>query len=286
MEPEHELLIHEIHSYSNYLLNELSSLPDEAWEIPSHCHMWAVKDVVSHMIAVDGFFINSLARSLQGDSLPPEGMPNPGTSTALSMAGGISSRAIQISETDLKSSKALLSVFSDLENQILESFKNVTEDGWKKPAYHPMNTLSPELLLGLKHMENVIHSWDIFNSIDTSYTLDDKACLLLCNLWQTNLITDWFFTPDETQLDPVAISIDLKKAGSFTLTIWNGILSFTENGNMGDKNQITSLRISPANLILLLSARTSIESLLEKNEVTVKGDQNIFSKFHTWFRGT
>ena len=213
-------------------------------------------------------------------------MPNPGTSTALSMAGGISSRAIQISETDLKSSKTLLSVFSDLENQILESFKNVTEDGWEKPDYHPMNTLSPELLLGLKHIETIIHSWDIFNSIDSNYSLDDKACLLLCDLWQSNLITDWFLTPDENQLDPVSISIDLIDAGNFTLTIWNGILSFTENGTMSNKNQMNYLRISPANLILLLSARTNIESLVEKNEVTVKGDQNIFSKFHTWFRGT
>ena len=101
MRPKHELLIHEIHRYSTDLLNELSSIPCEAWEIPSHCHMWAVKDVVSHMIAVDGFFINSLARSLQGDSLPPEGMPNPGTSTALSMAGGISSRAVSYTHLTL-----------------------------------------------------------------------------------------------------------------------------------------------------------------------------------------
>ena len=133
---------------------------------------------------------------------------------------------------------------------------------------------------------SIIHSWDIFNSIDSNYALDNKACLLLCDLWQSNLITDWFFTPDENQLDPVSISIDLIDAGNFTLTIWNGILSFTENGTMSNKNQMNSLRISPANLILLLSARTNIESLVEKNEVTVKGDQNIFSKFHTWFRGT
>lgn len=286
MNPKHELLIHEMHTYSNHLFNELSSISDEAWERPSHCHMWAVKDVISHMIAVDGFFINSLARSLQGDFLPPEGMPNPGASTAVSMAGGISSRAIQISETDLKNSRTLLSVFSDLEKQIAETFKSVTEEEWNRSAYHPMNTLSPELLLGLKHMENVIHSWDIFNAIDNSYAMDDKACLLLCDLWQNNLITDWFFTPDETQLDPVAISIDLIDAGNFTMTIWNGVLSFTENRNISDKNQSSSLRISPANLILLLSARTNLNYLIDENAATIKGDKNIFSKFHTWFRGT
>ena len=62
--------------------------------------MWAIKDVVSHMIATTGFFLNSVTRALQGDELPPEGAPNPGVGNAATMGAGIASRAIQISETD------------------------------------------------------------------------------------------------------------------------------------------------------------------------------------------
>ena len=281
----HDLLIQEITTSSNYLLNKLRSISEEEWEMPSHCHMWAVKDVVSHMIAIDGFFINSLTRSLEGNFLPSEGMPNPGTSTALTMSKGISSRAIQISETDLKSPQALLKVLSDLETQILDTFRNMNIANWNKPAYHPMNTLSPALLLGLKHMENVMHSWDILNSIDGKYTITDKASLLLCDLWQENLVTDWFFTPDENQLDPISILIDLKDANSFTLSIWNGILSFKKNDHKSDKNPLTSIEISPSNLVLLLSARISLSFLLESDVVNIEGNQNSFDNFHTWFRG-
>ena len=84
------------------VLHKLQGLSSQEWEAPSRCHMWAIKDVACHMIAVSGFYLNSINRSKDGDGMPPEGMPNPGAATAKDLSKGIASRAIQISETSLK----------------------------------------------------------------------------------------------------------------------------------------------------------------------------------------
>jgi len=286
MSLNHDLLINEISRSSKQLTEKLSHITDNDWEKPSHCHMWAIKDLVSHIIAVDGFFINTLTRSLAGDFLPPEGMPNPGTATAESMSGGISSRAIQISETSLKTPGQLLAVLSDFETQTLELLRNIKETQWNNPAYHPMNTLTVELILGLKHMESVIHNWDIWHSIDDNYVMNEESCLLICKLWQTSLITDWFFTPDENQLDPVAISIELGSEANFNLLIWNGALSFNANSDITKQRHPTYISMSPYRFVLLMTARTTIDSLITANEIKIEDNLNILNKFHTWFRGT
>ena len=60
------------------VLHKLQGLSAQEWESPSRCHMWAIKDVACHMIAVSGFYLNSINRSKDGDGMPPEGMPPQG----------------------------------------------------------------------------------------------------------------------------------------------------------------------------------------------------------------
>jgi hypothetical protein len=143
---------------SNKFITGLSDLKSSEWEIPSKCHQWAIKDVSSHILAIDGFFLNSLSRAIEGDGNPTEGMPNPGTGNARSMADGIASRAIQISETAL-----LLDTLSNMEWDLINVFQNIALDNWHIPAYHPAGKSSPYLLLKMKLLELVVHSWDIFH---------------------------------------------------------------------------------------------------------------------------
>ncbi len=82
----------------------------------------ATKDVVSHMIATTGFFLNSVTRAIRGDGLPPEGAPNPGVGSAATMGAGIASRAIQISETDFQNYNSMLRTLGSIESDITENF--------------------------------------------------------------------------------------------------------------------------------------------------------------------
>ena len=91
------LILETVEECSDRFLDDISSIGSSDWEVPSRCHQWAIKDIYSHTLAINGFFLNSLTRAIQGDGNPSEGMPNPGTGNARTMAEGIASRSLQIS---------------------------------------------------------------------------------------------------------------------------------------------------------------------------------------------
>ena len=55
----------------------LAALPEDAWTKPSTCALWAVRDVVAHMIAVVNGYRDNIVRGLQDDISTPEGLPEP-----------------------------------------------------------------------------------------------------------------------------------------------------------------------------------------------------------------
>ena len=49
------------------LLDTLTALPDDAWDAPSRCEGWRVREVVAHLADTDGFWALSLTRGLAGE---------------------------------------------------------------------------------------------------------------------------------------------------------------------------------------------------------------------------
>ncbi len=77
---------------SERLKQYLSTLPPEAWNKPSACEQWEVRDVVAHLAWAAEFLWTH--QSLQGDSSTPEGQPAPGPVSAASFAEGNAQQAI------------------------------------------------------------------------------------------------------------------------------------------------------------------------------------------------
>ncbi len=81
-------------SESARLKEYLSSLPPEAWNKPSACDLWEVRDVVAHLVGGAASYIERIHQSLQGDSSTPEGQPAPGPVSAASFAEGNAQQGI------------------------------------------------------------------------------------------------------------------------------------------------------------------------------------------------
>ena len=79
---------------SERLKEYLSSLPAEAWNNPSACDRWEVRDVVAHLAWVAESYTERINQSLQGESSTPEGQPAPGPVSAASFAEGNAQHAI------------------------------------------------------------------------------------------------------------------------------------------------------------------------------------------------
>ena len=48
----------------------LHTLPPDAWDRPSACTQWQVRDVVAHLVGVAEVYAGFVARGIQGDHSP------------------------------------------------------------------------------------------------------------------------------------------------------------------------------------------------------------------------
>ena len=278
-------ILYVVERLSKQYLSDVSALSSTDFEQPSKCHMWAVKDVVSHLVSINGFFQNSVVRSLGGDGMPPEGMPNPGTGSAVTMGEGIANRAIQLSETALSNRSQMIDISERMETESLETFKNVNTDEWDLPAYHPMNTLSPRLLLLLKLFELSIHSWDVFNALDDNYQIDPEAADILIEVWKSPEINRWFFTPNIEQIDPVIMDVEFESNKGLRLASWSGTLDIMNRPSESTSAE-TTIKVTPSLFSLLITARANLESNISDGNISLAGDKSTVRWFHTWFRGS
>ena len=278
-------ILNVVEKLSKQYLSDICDLSSTDFEQPSKCHMWAVKDVVSHLISINGFFQNSVVRSLDGDGMPPEGMPNPGTGSAVAMSEGIANRAIQLSETALSDQSQMIAISERMEVDLLETFKNVNSDEWDLPAYHPMNTLSPRLLLLLKLFESTLHSWDIFNALDDNYQINLEAADILLEAWKSPEINRWFFTPNIEQVNPVILDVEFESNKGLRLASWSGAIDIMDRPSKPTGAEAV-IKVSPKLFSLLITARAHLESNISDGNISLAGDKSAVRWFHTWFRGS
>ncbi len=271
---------------SNTFITGLSNLKSSEWETPSKCHQWAIKDVSSHALAIDGFFLNSLSRAQEGDGNPTEGMPNPGTGNARSMAGGIASRAIQISETGFPKLDQLLDTLSNMEWDLINVFQNIALENWHIPAYHPAGKSSPYLLLKMKLLELVIHSWDIFSSLNPSYKIQNEEAKILCEVWKEPDISTWLYTPDLEQIDPTTIDFYFDDHEALRIQTWRGSLNIFDRPTEKLSGAVTTVETTYQDFALLITARRNIHEAYDSNLISVVGDKASLDSFHKWFRGS
>ena len=64
-----------VQTESERLKQYLAALPADAWTTPSACALWAVRDVVAHLIMAAHVYTDSITRGLRDDPSPPAGRP-------------------------------------------------------------------------------------------------------------------------------------------------------------------------------------------------------------------
>ena len=271
---------------SSNLLSGLDKLESSQWELPSKCHKWAIKDVVSHMIAIDGFYFNAIMRSLQGDFEPITGMPSPGEIKAKDLSEGIAARAVQLSETTLKTKRNTLNILSDMESQINTTWHSISPPEWDYLTYHPLGPISLELMLGTKLIENALHMWDIFSIIDTKYSIPEDIALLVMKIWTQQQVNKWIYTADFDQ--EFSISVDLRTESNiyFNMEVTGPTLTMSEYISPKTSDPDVIIHASFSTFILLLTARANLHNELSSGTIKAEGNTSALLRFHDWFRGT
>jgi len=280
------LILEAVEEYSERFVDDISLLGSSDWEVPSRCHQWAIKDIYSHTLAINGFFLNSISRAIQGDGNPSEGMPNPGTGNARTMSEGIASRAIQISETSFPTVSELIDTLKNLELNLITLFKNIEPTNWHSLAYHPAGKSSPYLLLKMKLMELVLHYWDIFSALNPVYKISENEAKLLCEIWKDPNITNWFYTPDQNQSEPITLDFCFDDHQGLRIQTWRGSLNIFDRPFQENTEETTTIQTTYQDFALMITARKNIYEAVDTNLISVSGDTSNISDFHNWFRGS
>ena len=274
-----------IKSSSSNLLRGLDKLESSQWELPSKCHKWAIKDVASHMVAIDGFYHNSIMRSLQGDFDPITSIPSPNEIEVKVLSDGIAARAVQLSETMLKTKENTLNILSDMESQINTTWQNIAPDQWNYQTYHPLGTISLELMLGTKLIENALHMWDIFSILDTEYSIPEDLALLIMKIWTQRDIGERIYTADFDREFSVGIDLRTESNTHFNMEMTGPTLIMSESIPFKSSVPDVIIHASFSTFVLLLTARSNLHDELSSGTVKAEGRTKELLRFHNWFRG-
>ena len=143
-------------------LAALGGLDDDEWLAPSRCAGWSTRDVVSHLVTVDGFFAASLQAGASGaptSFLPgfdPVGMP------ALLVAGMHQKSAAEIRDD-----------FAAGQASFVRTVESFDAGDWSAEAESPLGHVTARLMLAHALWDSWLHERDIFEPLGRPPAIED-----------------------------------------------------------------------------------------------------------------
>jgi uncharacterized protein (TIGR03083 family) len=243
-------------------LFEMAASPG-AWEAPTACESWKVRDVVGHLIdTTEGYFAAfDIARS-DADASAAYGLT------------GMHERAGQqaMSFHDLSQAETMDRVRGDLDKMmgILEPLTAEEWSGLMVPHFY-MGPLPAFFYAAGQLMDYGVHSWDIHEGTGRSHAMSGDAADLLVPfmfvLWQSTIRPD-------ADLSPFTIGVRVtgRNAGEYRVSIGDQGMQY-EPGSVDDLP--TVLDFDAASLVLTTFGRS--------NSGTVRGNPALADRFLNLF---
>jgi len=236
-----------------------------AWERPTACERWQVRDIVGHLIDVTEGYFAAFDASASG-AQPPDALGLP------PMAGSLDEAAR--SHRDLSQAEALDRLEADFAKMTgLASALGPEEWGGRVVTHKYMGPLPAFFYPVFQLMDYGVHGWDIRQGAGNGHALAaDTADLLvpfMFILWQATTRV-----PEATPPATVGVRVSSRNAGEYRVTVSPDGLSY-EKGQAGGLP--TVLEFDPGSLVLTAFGRA--------NAGTVTGDRAAAEAFlNAFFR--
>ena len=243
-------------------LFELAGAPG-AWEAPTACESWKVKDIVGHLIdTTEGYFAAFETAHSGADAPAAYGLP------------GMHERAGQQATSlgSLSQPEAMDRVRADLDKMmgILEPLSAEEWTGFMVPHFY-MGPLPAFFYAAGQLMDYGVHSWDIRQGTGRAHGISGDAADLLAPfmfvLWQSTVKPD-------ADLSPFAIGVRVsgRNAGEYWVSVGEQGMQY-EPGSVDDLP--TVLDFDAGSLVLTTFGRS--------NSGTVRGNPDLADRFLNLF---
>ncbi len=267
----------------NQLAHFLNALSVDEWQRQSACDLWAIRDVVAHLIWAADFYTDTVSRGRQGDtSLPADRPPGNAPDLAL-MPAYFDQQAIEIRDRlGLELMPTFRSSYQTLSGLMLE----LSPQEWGMPCSffrHYDGKLPARAFLFLIIQELAIHGWDIRSRFDGSASLGTDCLSLLIERTLSRFRTSGLarFPIDTKHWPLVCYRFDLRADGglSYDMVVEGGKARMEPSK---DTSADVTLYCDRATLILMMYKRLTLDSVASPERVTVEGDQALVSILDQW----
>jgi uncharacterized protein (TIGR03083 family) len=251
-----------IRDVTRRLRDELAGLPPEAWDGPTNCPPWSVRQLVAHVISSGEGFRLSVERGVAGLPEPPRPEERERRMDELSAA-----TAEERIEALDRVTDAIEDLYGRLDARQLEAI-----------CYHRRGNRSAHWYVRHRLGEVAFHTWDLQHSLDRDARFDEEiATFLLPTLIESNLPRIYPSGPGG--VGRFRLTVEGEPAASWLLTASPERLDVARGDGAAD----VTITASPAALALLVYGRAGLADLERDGRVRVEGDRALAARFHAIF---
>jgi len=259
----------------------LRSLPPEAWNQPSACDYWEVRDVVAHLAWMAETYTERIHHSLQEDASIPEGQPPPGPVSAAAWATGNAQRALSRRE---QLGDQVFSDFMAHSDQLNQLMATLRPRDWDKPHYYASLGTEPlRFRPDLWIQELVMHGWDIRSRLEPEAHLSNESLPVLMDVIPGQL-ERFIFSPGPRPPTPIRYRWELTGPGARNRDIVvEGNKASVKPATTGKAN--VTFCCDTETCVFIAYGRLTIDAAIGSERLTIQGDKRLAREFQRWFPG-
>jgi uncharacterized protein (TIGR03083 family) len=262
-DPQVERCLISLRELSSALSNELRTMSPEAWDGPTNCAPWQVKDLVSHIIVSGEGFAASIRQGLAGSVEQSISHHDRDRRQEQLAADGPANAARELD--------ALTDAFIGL-------YDGLDEAGLSAICFHRRGNRSVRWYAAHRLAEVAFHSWDLQVSLEREPTLSEEvASLLLPTLLESNAPRTYAagLSDQRGTGERYLLAVGDDPAARWLITIDPDQLTAVR----GDAPADVTITGSAAALALLVYGRVGVSQLFQSGAIHLDGDLVLADRF-------
>src|SRR5262249_23378566 len=252
----------------------LHTLPPDAWDRPSACTQWQVRDVIAHLVGVAEVYTGFVAPRIQGDPSPPPGWLPAGMGSAMAGAEQTAQRSIAARE---RLGDQMLAAYDAADEQLNHLLAGLSPQDRAKPCYLSGGLVSAQHFIDLRLKELAVHEWDIRSCLEPNAHLSPASLPAIMTTIAGSMASGsipWAFWPGSRLPTPIRYRFVVTGPIPYrtTLVVAGDRVDLEE---ARDAAVDVTFHCETETFVLLLYGRLTLEAALDQGRVVVEGDRSL-----------
>jgi uncharacterized protein (TIGR03083 family) len=248
-------------------------------EKPTACSRWLVSDLIAHLVLATDFQTNMMRRGLQGDTSPPEGLPEAGALRAPMVTDVVHQLTMA---TKQQLGNQLLPAFNAAYEAIDQFLASLDASDGDKLCYHPGALIPVSGFVDLRLMELYVHGWDMRSKLDPPAYLPSESWPALLDLLPHFL--PYMVVPNSREADGrrYRFAVTEQVTDTYDMVIAGGTLHLERAGQTAV--QVT-FACDTETFLRLMWGRLALDTAIANGQITLEGDRRLAADFASWYKG-